>query len=181
MREVADRDRIGRLMRALGIEADTDTRVYFTGGATAVLLGWRGSTIDVDVKIAPESDRLLRAISRIKETLRMNVELAAPDDFIPVPPGWEERSLFIAREGKISFYHFDLYAQALSKIERGHTQDLEDVRAILQMKLIDVQRARDYFARIEPELYRYPAIDPASFRRAMEEALVPYDTRPPSS
>lgn len=181
MREVADRDRIGRLMRALGIEADTDTRVYFTGGATAVLLGWRGSTIDVDMKIAPESDRLLRAISRIKETLRINVELAAPDDFIPVPPGWEERSLFIAREGKISFYHFDLYAQALSKIERGHTQDLEDVRAILQMKLIDVQRARDYFARIEPELYRYPAIDPASFRRAMEEALVPYDTRPPSS
>lgn len=171
MREVTDADRIGRFMRALGAEADTDTRVYITGGATAVLLGWRRSTIDVDVKIAPESDRLLRAISRIKETLRMNVELAAPDDFIPVPPGWEERSLFIAREGKISFYHFDLHAQALAKIERGHTQDLEDVRAMLQMELIDARRARDYFARIEPELYRYPAIDPASFRRAMEQAL----------
>lgn len=171
MREVADGDRISRLMRALGSEADHDTRIYFTGGATAVLLGWRRSTIDVDLKIVPESDRLLRAISRLKEALRINIELASPIDFIPVPSGWEDRSSFIAREGKISFYHFDLYAQALAKIERGHMQDMEDVQAIIQRGLIDTQRAFDYFARIEPELYRYPAVDPASFRRAVEEAL----------
>jgi hypothetical protein len=49
MREVADADRIRRFMRALGSVADRDTHVYFTGGATAVLLGWRGSIIDADI------------------------------------------------------------------------------------------------------------------------------------
>ena len=36
--------------------------------------------------------------------------------------------------------------------------------------LVDPRRLLDYFARIEPELYRYPAIHPPSFRRAVEEA-----------
>jgi len=158
-------------MRHLGLAADVDTRVYFTGGATAVLLGWRRTTIDVDIRIVPENDRLLRAIPMLKEQLRINVELASPADFIPVPPGWEDRSLFIASEGKIAFYHFDPYAQALAKVERSHTQDLEDVHALIQRGLVDRRRALEYFQRIEPELYRYPAIDPRSFRRAVEESL----------
>lgn len=117
-------------MKALGAESHTDTRVYFTEGATAVLLGWRSTTIDVDIKIIPETDTLLRAIPQIKEILNINVELASPADFIPVPPDWEERSRFIAHEGGAAFYHFHLYAQALAKIERGHSQDNEDVRTM---------------------------------------------------
>jgi hypothetical protein len=53
MRELADADRIRRFMRALGEASAESARVYFTGGATAVLFGWRSSTIDVDVKIRP--------------------------------------------------------------------------------------------------------------------------------
>ncbi|MGH2454506.1 MAG: DUF6036 family nucleotidyltransferase, partial [bacterium] len=73
MRELADAARIRLFMQALGAEADAETRVYFTGGATAVLLGWRASTIDVDIMLVPERDTLLRAIPRIKESLRVNV------------------------------------------------------------------------------------------------------------
>ncbi len=62
MRAVADVDRIRRFMQSLGAEADVHARVYFTGGATAILYGWRPTTIDVDVKILPESDRLFRAV-----------------------------------------------------------------------------------------------------------------------
>jgi len=171
MREIADSDRIRRFMTHLGAEADAETRVYFTGGATAVLLGWRQSTIDVDILIVPENDRLLRAIPRLKEELRINVELVSPQDFIPVPPGWESRSLFIGSAGKIAFYHFDPYAQAVAKIERSHEQDLEDVQALIRTGLVDRRRALEYFQRIEPELYRYPAIDPRSFRRAVEETF----------
>src|SRR5262249_59187319 len=98
MREVADCDRIRRFMRAVGARTHEDTRVYFTGGATAVLFGWRGSTIDVDIKIVPDRDDLLRAIPSIKEDLHINVELASPLDFIPVPDGWEDRSPFIRQE-----------------------------------------------------------------------------------
>jgi hypothetical protein len=33
----------------------------------------------VDLKIVPESDAMLRAIPPLKESLELNVELAAPD------------------------------------------------------------------------------------------------------
>lgn len=72
-----------RLMRELGKEAVTDVRLYFTGGATAVL----------------------------------------------------------------------------------------DVRQMLDRGLIDPFELRQRFEEIEPLLYRYPAIDPADFRRALEETL----------
>ncbi|MCI0634367.1 MAG: hypothetical protein L0206_10705 [Actinobacteria bacterium] len=136
-----------------------------------MLIGWRRSTIDVDIRLVPQTDALLRAIQRIKEDLRINVELAGPDEFIPVPPGWVGRSPFITREGGVSFYHFDPYSQALGKLERAHEQDLEDVRAMIDRELVDPARAAAYFEEIEPQLFRYPAIDPPAFRRRVEDAL----------
>jgi hypothetical protein len=168
MRKIADVERIRNFMRALGPEAESPTRLYFTGGATAVLLGWRSTTIDVDIRIFPESDRLLRAISTLKESLEINVELASPADFIPALPDWENRSIFICQEGELSYFHYDLYAQALAKLERAHTQDLWDIREMMRSNRIDPQRALQLFSQIEPQLYLYPALDPVSFRRSVE-------------
>jgi hypothetical protein len=171
MRRPVDAERIRRFMRELGGEADRDVRLYFTGGATAVLHGWRPSTIDVDIKMEPETDRLFRALPRIKDELQINVELAAPDQFIPEIPGWRERSAFITREGHLSFYHYDFYAQALAKIQRGHDQDRADVREMIGRGLIDRDELCRRFEQIEPQLYRYPAIGPKAFREALEGAL----------
>jgi hypothetical protein len=171
MRELANAARIGLFLRALGRESDVDGAGYLTGGATAVLIGWRDSTIDVDLKLVPESDRLLRSIQRLKEELRINVELASPGDFIPVPAGWEERSIFVGREGRLSYYHFDPYAQALSKLERAHAHDLADVSELVRRRLVDPDRARAVFDELEPDLYRFPAVDPRAFRRRVEEAF----------
>jgi hypothetical protein len=176
MRERADATRIERFMRELGRAAQAEGRVYLTGGATAVLHGWRAATIDVDVKLLPDRDELLREIPRIKEELNLNVELAAPSDFIPLPEGWEERSPLIRREGKLSFHHFDPVAQALSKIERGHEQDLCDVKEMIASGLVDPADVRRQFESIEPELYRFPAIDPASFRKGVEEVMGAVDS-----
>ena len=131
MRELADSTRIERFMRELGRAVDIESRVYLTGGATAVLYGWRDTTIDIDIKLVPDRDEILREIPRLKEELNLNVELAAPSDFIPLPKGWEDRSPLIRREGTVSFHHFDPVAQALSKTERGHDQDLLDVREMI--------------------------------------------------
>jgi hypothetical protein len=35
--------------------------------------------------------------------------------------------------------------------------------------LVDRSKLMDYFEAIEPELYRYPAVDPKTFRRAVHE------------
>jgi uncharacterized nucleotidyltransferase DUF6036 len=169
MRELADSSRIEQFMRDLGRTADADGRVYFTGGATAVLHGWRETTIDVDIKLIPDHDEILREIPRLKEKLNLNVELASPSDFIPLPSGWEERSPLIRREGRLSFHHFDPVAQALSKAERGHDQDIRDVHEMIAAGLVIPAEALIQFQAIEPELYRFPAIDPASFRKAVEE------------
>lgn len=170
VRALADDERIHRFMRGLGAAATADARVYFTGGVTAVLHGWRVSTIDVDIRIVPEHDALFRAIPHLKEELEINVELASPDQFIPVKDGWEDRSPFVGREGRVSFHHFDLYAQALSKIERGHAQDVDDVREMRRRGLVEGHALLSYFEAIAPRLYRYPALDPVSFRRAVEAA-----------
>jgi hypothetical protein len=171
MRRPVDAERLREFMRALGREADRDGRVYLTGGATALLRGWRDTTIDVDLKLEPESDRLLRAISELKEQLQINLELAAPDQFIPELPAWRERSEWIAREGRLDFFHYDLYAQALAKIERGHAQDREDVAQMLARGLVERAELVRLFEAIEPLLHRFPAIDAPSFRRAVEDAV----------
>jgi len=116
----------------------------------------------------PERDEVLRAIPRIKEQLEINVELAAPSDFIPELPGWEERCRFVAQEGGLAFYQYDFYSQALSKLERRHEKDLADVQAMLDRGLIKRQQLQQLYDAIEPALFRYPAIDPPAFRRAVE-------------
>lgn len=158
-------------MRAVGAASPQTSRVYLTGGATAVLLGWRTSTIDVDMKVIPDGGDLFSAIPAIKETLRVNVELAAPDQFIPELPGWQDRSPFIERHGATSFFHYDFYGQALAKIERRHDRDVTDVREMVARGLVRRALALELFARIEPELARYPAVDPTSFRNAVLEIL----------
>ena len=168
MRAPVDAARVLRFMRELAAESRATGRVYVTGGATAVLLEWRDSTVDIDIKILPEDDRVLRVIPALKERLNINVELASPADFIPTLPGWEERSRFIAREEALSFYHYDFYAQCLAKIERSHRKDLVDVRMMLANGLVERQRLMALFEAIEPELYRFPAVDAESFRRAVE-------------
>ena len=172
MRRPVDEARIREFFRALGAEAREETRVYLTGGTTAVLFGWRATTVDLDIKIVPERDSLFRAIPQLKDKLEVNVELASPSDFIPELPGWQERSRFIVREGRIDFLHYDLYSQALAKLQRGHAKDLEDVREMIERDLVEPRKARELFDAIEEKLYRFPAIDPASFRRRVEAALI---------
>ncbi len=158
-------------MEALGHGSPVDASVYLTGGATAVLHGWRTSTLDVDLHIEPEADEILRLLPRLKDELEINLELASPAHFIPELPGWRDRRRYIERYGRVTVYHYDPYGQLLSKIERGHVQDRQDVADLLSSGLVEPDRARALFQQIEPRLFRFPSIDPPSFRRAVEEAL----------
>jgi len=171
MRPPVDEHGIRILARELGRVARGPVRIYLTGGSTAVLEGWREATIDVDLRFEPEADELLRALPALKERLGINIELASPPDFIPELPGWRERSPRVFQEGRIAVHHFDFYSQALSKIERGFEQDLADVCSMLAGGRVESPRLRALYDAIEPDLYRYPAIEPAAFRRKLDLAL----------
>jgi hypothetical protein len=168
VRALADAGRVRELMQELGRRAREPASVYFTGGTTAVLYGWRGTTVDVDLRIEPDRDEDLRAKVDLKERLAINIELASPEDFVPVSSDWRDRSPFIERQGPLSFHHFELRAQALSKAERHHAQDLEDISAMLRLGLIDKEAMVRYHASVESRLHRYPSIDADTLRAAIE-------------
>ena len=171
MRRLTDAARLRQFMRQLGLRARNPGRVYLVGGACAVLLEWRDTTIDIDLDLDPSAEQLLREIPRLKEELQVNVELVSPAHFIPALAGWQVRSPFVTREGTLDFHYYDFYAQALSKIERGHDRDARDVQAMATQGLIEPARLLGFFAQIAPELYKYPALDPPTFRRAVEETV----------
>lgn len=176
MRQKVTAARLEEFMKALGSGVTDAARVFLVGGASSVLLGWRDSTIDVDLKLVPENDEILRKLPSLKERFQLNIELASPDDFIPQLPGWQERSRFIRQEGRLTFLHYDFYAQALAKIERGHEIDLKDVNDLIKTNLVEPKRLLELFSQIEDLLHRYPALDASSFRRAVESVVDPAES-----
>ncbi|WP_419949778.1 hypothetical protein [Candidatus Palauibacter sp.] len=61
-RPPAGADQVRRLMRRLGGAARSPGRIYLVGGSSAVLVGWRETTVDVDLKLDPEPAGVFEAI-----------------------------------------------------------------------------------------------------------------------
>ena len=172
MREELTRERLISLMKELARTAPPGRtyRVYLLGGGTAVYLGWRRSSIDVDLL----SDRpdVFKDIQGIKERLNMNVEFARPEDFVPPLNGTRDRHVFIDTTGPISFYHYDPYAQLLSKVVRGFQRDLDDARAFVSQGIVDPRRFQDLVAAIPDSAYaKYPSLSRGGVERAVETFL----------
>lgn len=171
MRPDADAERIRRFTRELGRATSVPARLYLVGGASAVLQRWRATTLDIDLRLEPEDDALLREIARLKEQLQVNVEFASPLDFLPELPGWRDRSPLLFREGLIDVFHLDFASQALAKLERGFEQDLADVESMVDAGVLDPVQLRDLHEQIAGELFRFPAVDPPSLRAAVERLV----------
>jgi hypothetical protein len=163
VRARADRERIEKLLRSLGRAVSSAHVIYLAGGASAVIDGWRESTLDVDLRPEPDSDQLLRAVAELKDELDINVELASPLDFLPELAGWRERSPYVAQYGQIVVRHMDFRLQALSKLERASEQDLADARAIVERGLATPAQLDEALAEIQTGLFRFPAVDRDSF------------------
>jgi hypothetical protein len=145
-------------------------RVYLVGGGTAVLEGWRESSIDADL-FAKEDD-IFRDVQAIKERLQLNVELVRPEDFVPALEGSDTRHVFIETVGRVSFYHYDPYAQLLSKIVRGFARDLVDAKALVTSGMVDADRFRKLVAGIPDSAYsKYPRLSPHAVRTAVDDFL----------
>lgn len=159
MRRRLTRERLRGLMNELARVAPRGKsyRVFFVGGGTAVYVGWRSSTIDAD--LYSEDEDVFRDIQGIKERLQLNIEYARPENFVPELAGSAERHVFIETVGNISFYHYDPYAQTLSKVVRGFTRDMSDAESLVACGMVDVERFRALVHEIPDALFaRYPAL-----------------------
>lgn len=171
MRSNIDSQKIEQFMKALGKEARSSGCIYFTGGVSALLIGWRNSTVDIDIRLDPEPLGIFQAIAKLKQELDVNIELASPQDFLPPLPGWRDRSVLIAKHGEVSFYHYDFTAQALAKLSRGYNRDIDDVRAMYEQKLFTLAKLRDCLIAIAPDLIRFPALNPDILKSRVEKFI----------
>lgn len=169
MRSPVDASRVVRFLTELGRSVRGPGRIYLTGGASALLEGWRSSTIDIDVKLDPEPAGVFEAIARLKDQLDTNVELSAPDQFLPELPDWRSRSRFIDRFSSIDAFHYDFRAQALSKLARHHDRDQTDVAAMIESGAVEPAELLEAYEAIEKDLIRFPSLDSESFERRVRQ------------
>lgn len=172
MRYEITRERLRLLMKELARSAPRrgTFRICFVGGGTAVYLGWRRSSIDVD--LYSDQEVLFKNIQKIKEHLNINIEFVRPEDFVPPLEGTEDRHLFMEKAGAITFYHYDPYAQLLSKVVRGFQRDLEDAREYISSGMVDPQTFRSLVAAIPDSAYaKYPSLSRRGIENAVESFL----------
>src|SRR3954464_2817480 len=103
MRRKVTTETLQQFMKELAAAARTPGKDYLTGGATALLLGFRDQTIDIDIKLDPEPAGAFEAIAGLTNSLDVNVVLPSPDDFIPPAADGRERGRHIASYGKLQF------------------------------------------------------------------------------
>lgn len=145
-------------------------RVYLVGGGTAVHLGWRASSVDVD--LYSDDEAVFRDVQRIKERLNINIEFARPEQFVPALRNSAGRHLFIETVGRVAFFHYDPYAQVLAKLVRGFERDLEDARHFVGSGMVEPGKLRTLVAAIPESAYaRYPSLSRTAVAEAVEAFL----------
>ncbi len=167
MRPNVDKKAIESFLQQLGRTFRKQGRLYLVGGAALVHAGVRpGFTQDIDIQVggANEGD-LIVTIQRLIQQMQINIEFASPKDFIPLPSQWEAHSQYLGRYGSIDVFYFDFYSIALSKIERGATRDIEDVKLLVQQKRITLDELDAAYQEVLAQLGkgRYPKITPERF------------------
>ena len=133
-----------------------------------MLSGWRAATIDAD--LFAEHEEVFRDVQGIKERLRLNLEFARPEDFVPKLAGTRERHLFIERVGEVEFFHYDPYAQVLSKVVRGFRRDLLDATHFVSSGMVDAHRFLALVSAVPASAFaRYPNLSRKAVLAAVEE------------
>ncbi len=166
-RQTITREILGSFMLSIGKLLKKRSVIYLTGGSTALLMGFRDGTIDID--LAGEIDELFNHISKLKEKFRINIELAKPTDFVPSLPGEEERHILVGHFGNVTFMHFDPYSQVFSKIVRSHATDLLDVAAFVRSKCVDLKILKEMVKKIPDRHFaKYPRLNRVAVEKAIE-------------
>lgn len=157
------------LVQELVVEKDQEPLLGHIDGKADVFVdrcGWRTATIDAD--LYADDDAVFRDVQEIKKRLSLNIEFARPEDFVPQLAGSAERHLFIERVRGVEYYHYDPYAQLLSKVVRGFRKDLLDAERFVTSGMVDPARFRELVEEIpDPGYARYPNLS----RVAVEEAV----------
>jgi hypothetical protein len=167
MRPSVDKTAIESFLQQLGRTFRKPGRLYLVEGAALVHAGVRpGFTQDIDIQVSGANEgELIVAIQRLIQQLQINVGFASPADFIPLPSQWEMHAQYVGRYGGVDVFYFDFYSIALSKIERGNSRDIDDVKLLVQQGIITLNELDAAYREVLAQLGqgRYPRITPQRF------------------
>ena len=155
-------EQLGRCYRRSG-------RLYLVGGSSLILVDAKVSTLDIDLEFdIPDEyqNEFILCLREISRQRQLPVEQASPEQFIPLPQGYQDRHQFIGRYGSLDVFHYDFYSVALSKLHRGNEKDYADVIEMVKQGLITAQQLRDQFNRVLPKLETFSIkANPENFER----------------
>ena len=155
-------EQLGRCYRHPG-------RLYLVGGSSLILVAAKVSTLDIDVHFdvpAEYHNTFIRCMREISRQYKLPIEQASPDQFIPLPRGYQDRHQFIGRYSLLDVFHFDFYSVALSKLHRGNEKDFADVIQMVGQGLITLAQLREYFYEVLPQLESFDiSADAGDFER----------------
>lgn len=146
--------------------------LYLVGGSSLLLAAGKTSTFDIDIQFSTADQyhsEFIRCLRTVSRELGVPVELASPEQFIPLPAGYQDRRRFVGRYSSLDVFHFDFYSTALAKIHRGNEKDFDDVVQMVRTNLISIEALEIYLEEILPNYEFYqPSADPATFRRKFD-------------
>lgn len=164
-----DTTQMGLFLQRLGECYRRPGQVYLVGGSSLILVGGKESTLDIDLQFTvdpADHGDFIRCLRQVSRELNLAVEQASPEQFIPLPAGYQERSQFIGRYAALDVFHFDFYSLALSKLYRGNQKDFTDVLAMVRRQIISFVRLEGYYQEILPRLETFSAhAQPEAFIR----------------
>lgn len=169
--EVVTSQAVLRLVTQLGQRVEAPVRLYLLGGSAMLLLGSPRATKDVDYDLdagVAGAEAVQRVLTDIADELQMDVEFVPLGEFVPLPPGFEDRHRRVGRFGMVELFVFDPYSLALSKIARGFEADLEDVQFLHRNGLVHLDELRALFGAVLPDAWQAD-VDPQEFQRYFAE------------
>jgi hypothetical protein len=145
--------------------------LFLLGGGALCLLGNPRRTINVDYAITTPLENagdFVQAIQALAEEMRIEMEIVAIEEFIPLPPGAEKRHIHIDQFGNLAVYIYDPYTIALSKLARGFEADLQDVLFLLQQGFVTLDSLSRVVEYALPHAWNFD-VDPDELRTHFDE------------
>jgi hypothetical protein len=175
------RDVLIRFLELQGQHVDGQSSLCLLGGSALCLLGSRRTTVDIDYMTDLADDRRLQmqnVVAALATEPRLDVDEVPLAEFVPLPPGAQERRRLVGHYGPLAVYLYDLYTIALSKIARGFEADLEDVGFLLEEGLIGFPELEQHYGAVLPFAPRVDII-PAEFADHFSEVKARYGSGSP--
>lgn len=131
--------RLRAFLTAVGDRATSPAVLVLLGGSGLSLLGNHRLTLDIDYdgeESAVDEFRVL--LEQVAAEMYIELEAVPLHRFIPLPPGADSRHIPAGRFGNLQAFVFDPYSIALSKLDRGFDNDIEDIVFLLRRGLVEI-------------------------------------------